>query len=73
MSKGKYHNKTPYSTLRPDTRHWTRKGCSWKQKVAYGTEDEAWEFLKQHPKLESTGYKVYKCEVCSKWHVGRKR
>lgn len=41
MSKGRYHNKAPHSTLRPDPRHWTRNGSSWKQKVGHETEDEA--------------------------------
>ena len=71
MSKGKYRNKAPFSTFRPDPRHWTRKGSSWKQKVGYDTEDEAWEFLNQNPKLKSMGYVVYKCRICQKWHIGR--
>ena len=72
MSKERmYRNKAPYSTLRPDARHWTRKGGSWKQKAGYGTEDEAWEFLNQNPGLRARGYRVYRCPVCEKWHVGR--
>lgn len=49
MSKGRYHNKMPLSTLRPNPRNWTRKGNSWKQKTGYDTEDEACEFLHQNP------------------------
>lgn len=66
----RYRNKAPYSNLRPDSRHWTRKGSSWKQKVGYDTEDEAWEFLEQNPKLKALGYKIYICPICSKWHCG---
>lgn len=47
MNKDRYHNKAPFSTFRPDPRHWTRKGSSWKQKVGYDTEDEAWEFWEE--------------------------
>ena len=68
MNKNRYHNKVP--PFKPDPRHWTRKNRSWKAKVAYGTEDEAWEFLNQNPKLKILGYSVYKCEVCSMFHVG---
>lgn len=69
MSK-RYHNKVPPFT--PDPEHWTRKGQhGWKAKVAYDTEDEAWEFLKQNPRLEMNGYKPYVCRICSKVHVGR--
>lgn len=71
MGKGKNRNKAPFSSFRPDPRHWTRKGSSWKQKVGYDTEDEAWEFLNQNPKLRAMGEKPYLCEICSRWHVGR--
>lgn len=71
MGKGKYRNKAPFSSFRPDPSHWTRKGSSWKQKVGYDTEDEAWEFLEQNPKLKAMGEKPYLCEICSRWHVGR--
>jgi len=72
MSK-RYHNKIP--PFKPDPRHWTRKkGCrSWKAKVAYETEDEAWEFLNQNPRLKALGWKPYVCELCSKWHIGKLR
>ena len=72
MSK-RYHNKIP--PFKPDPRHWTRKkGCrSWKAKVAYKTEDEAWEFLNQNPRLKALGWKPYMCELCSKWHIGKLR
>ena len=69
MSKNRYRNKAPYSTLHPDARHWTRKGNSWKQKIGYDTEDEAWEFLEQNPKLKTMGERPYFCELCSKWHI----
>lgn len=72
MSK-RYHNKIP--PFKPDPRHWTRKkGCrSWKAKVTYETEDEAWEFLNQNPRLKALGWKPYVCELCSKWHIGKLR
>lgn len=70
--KRNYHNKQPYSTLHPDPRHWTRKGNSWKAKEAYESEDDAEEWLKQHPRLISQGYRVYNCPECSKWHIGHK-
>lgn len=64
----RYHNKIP--PFKPDPRHWTRKSHSWKAKVAYETEDDAWEFLNQNPKLKALGYSIYRCEVCSLYHVG---
>ena len=70
MKRHAYRNKTPYSTLHPDARHWTRKGSSWKQKVGYESEEEAVEFLQQNPKLKALNYKIYICPICSKWHCG---
>ena len=69
--KKNYHNKVPYSTLRPDPRHWTRKqhSNSWKAKVAYESEEEAAEFLQQNPKLKAEKPVVYRCPVCNKFHV----
>lgn len=72
MKRHVYRNKAPYSTLHPDARHWTRKGSSWKKKVGYDTEDEAWEFLEQNPKLKAMGERPYFCELCSKWHIGKR-
>jgi hypothetical protein len=66
---GRYRNKMPPFT--PDPEHWTRKSRSWKAKVAYETEDDAWEFLNQNPKLKALNYNCYQCKVCSKWHIGR--
>ena len=68
-NRHRYRNKAPYSTLHPDARHWTRKGNSWKQKVDYDTEDEAWGFLNQNPRLKAMGAVVYMCPVCNKFHV----
>ncbi len=65
----RYHNKLP--PFKPDPEHWTKKSHSWKAKVAYGTEDEAWEFLNQNPRLKADGYNPYVCRVCGKVHVGR--
>ena len=67
----RYRNKMPPFT--PDPEHWTKKSRSWKSKVAYETEDEAWEFLNQRSELKAMGYVVYRCKVCQKWHVGRIR
>ena len=66
-----YSDKRPFHSLRPDPRHWTRKGCSFRQKVAYRSEDDAYEFLNQNPRLKSMGYTVYQCPICSLFHVGR--
>ena len=63
------HNKVP--PFKPDTEHWTKKVHSWKAKVAYETEDDAWEFLNQNPRLKVLGWNPYLCKVCSKWHIGR--
>ena len=68
-NRHRYRNKEPYSTMHPDARHWTRKGCSWKQKVDYDTEDEAREFLNQDPRLKAMGAVIYRCPVCNKFHV----
>lgn len=67
----RYYNKIPPFT--PDPEHWTKKVRSWKAKVAYETEDEAWEYLKQNPRLIEQGMTVYRCHVCSMWHVVHKR
>ena len=66
-----YRNKIP--PFKPDPEHWTRKVHSWKAKVAYETEDAAWEFLNQNPKLKVMGYVAYRCKTCQKWHVGKLR
>ena len=63
------HNKVP--PFKPDPEHWTKKVHSWKAKVAYETEDDAWEFLNQNPKLKAFCWHPYLCKVCSKWHIGR--
>lgn len=63
-----YRNKVP--PLKPDPRHWTRKSRSWKAKVAYESEDDAWEFLKQNPGLIKAGYRPYVCYICNKVHIG---
>ena len=72
MSKNrhKYFNKVP--PFKPDPEHYTRKHNSWKAKEAYETEDDAWEYLNQNPKLEAIGEKPYFCELCSKWHIGKR-
>ena len=67
-----YRNKIP--PFKPDPEHWTRKSVNgWKAKVAYESEDEAWEFLNQNPKLKVMGYVAYRCKTCQKWHVGSVR
>lgn len=71
-NRHKYFNKVP--PFKPDPHHWTRKGPhGWKAKVAYQSEDEAWEFLKLHPRIMEQGYTAYQCHVCSMWHVGHLR
>lgn len=65
----RYRNKIPPFT--PDPEHWTKKSRSWKSKVAYESEDEAWEYLNTHPELKALGRHPYLCKVCSKWHIGR--
>ena len=47
----KYFNKIP--PFKPDPEHYTRKQRSWKAKEAYETEDDAWEFLQENPKLKA--------------------
>ena len=69
MGKFIYRNKAPYSTLHPSHEHWTRKGNSWKQKVGYESEDEAWEFLNQNPRLKAKDPVVYRCSICNKFHI----
>lgn len=69
MRRNNYHNKIPPFT--PDPEHFTRMQRLWKAKVAYKSEDDAWEFLNQNPKLKALNYTCYQCKVCSMWHVGR--
>lgn len=69
MRRNNYHNKIPPFT--PDPEHFTRMQRLWKAKVAYESEDDAWEFLNQNPRLKAIGYTCYLCKVCSKYHIGR--
>lgn len=68
----RHHNPNKVPPFKPDTEHWTRKVHSWKAKVAYETDDDAWEFLKTHPKLIEQGMTVYRCNVCNMFHCGHK-
>ena len=65
------HNPNKVPPFKPEPEHWTKKVHSWKAKVAYETEDDAWEFINQNPKLKELGWHPYLCKVCSKWHIGR--
>ena len=67
----KKRNKNIPCPLHPDPEHWVRKGDTWKAKVTYESEEDAWEFLNQIPKLKESGCHPYLCKVCSKWHIGR--
>ena len=69
MRRNNYHNKIPPFT--PNPKHFTRMQRLWKAKVAYESEDDAWEVLNQNPKLKAMGERPYFCELCSKWHIGR--
>ena len=67
MRRNNYHNKIPPFT--PDPEHFTRMQSSWKQKVGYDTEDDAWEFLNQNPRLKAKDPVVYRCSICNKFHI----
>lgn len=69
--RNNHHNPNKVPPFKPDPEHWTKKVHSWKAKVSYETEDDAWEFLNQNPKLKSLGYACYLCKVCSRYHIGR--
>ena len=64
MVMRRHHNPNKVPPFKPDPEHWTKKVHSWKAKVAYETEDDAWEFLKTHPKLIEQGMTVYRCNLC---------
>lgn len=68
----RHHNPNKVPPFKPDPEHWTKKVHSWKAKVAYETEDDAWEFLKTHPKLIEQGMTVYRCNMCNMFHCGHK-
>ena len=68
----RHHNPNKVPQFKPDTEHWTRKVHSWKAKVAYETEDDAWEFLNTHLKLIEQGMTVYRCNLCNMYHCGHK-
>ena len=56
--KQNYRNKIP--PFKPDPEHWTRKGPhGWKAKLSYPTEEDAWEWLNQNPRIKAQGYTVY--------------
>ena len=38
----RHHNPNKVPPFKPDPEHWTRKVHSWKAKVSYETEDDAW-------------------------------
>ena len=65
----KKRNKCIPRHLHPDPEHWVRKGQSWKAKVAYESEDDAWEFLNQNQKLNAKYPVVYRCSICNKFHI----
>lgn len=68
-NKHKYFNKVP--PFKPDPYHYTRKHHSWNDNDAYDTDDDAWEYLNQNPKLNVLVWHTYLCNVCSKWHIGK--
>ena len=72
MPMRRHHNPNKVPPFKPDPEHWTRKVHSWEAKVAYETEDDAWEFLKTHPKLIEQGMTVYRCNLCNMFHCGHK-
>ena len=65
----KKRNKCIPRHLHPDPEHWVRKGQSWKAKVAYESEDDAWEFLNQSSKLKAKDPVVYRRSICNKFHI----
>ena len=67
MRRNNYHNKIPPFT--PDPEHFTRMQRLWKAKVAYESEDDAWEFLNTHPRLKAKAPVVYRCSMCNKFHI----
>ena len=67
--RNNHHNPNKVPPFKPDAEHWTKKVHSWKAKVAYETEDDAWEFLNQNPKLKAKDPVVYRCSVCNKFHI----
>lgn len=73
MSKTlRYHDKRPQKRFSPSAEHWTRKQHSnaWKAKIAYETEDLAWEEIRGRQDLLTLGYTAYQCKECGKWHIG---
>ena len=68
----RHHNPNKVPPFKLDPEHWTRKVHSWKAKVAYETEDDAWEFLKTHPKPIEQGMTGYRCNLCNMYHCGHK-
>lgn len=58
----KYFNKVP--PFKQDPEHYTRKQHSWKAKVAYETEDDAWEYLQLRHNLLEQGCIAYQCRTC---------
>ena len=68
----RHHNPNKVPPFKTDPEHWTRKVHSWKAKVSYETEDDAWEFLNTHPKLIEQGMTVYRCNLCNMYHCGHK-
>lgn len=68
----RYYDKKPQKRFSPSPEHWTRKlhSNSWKAKVAYDTEDLAWEEIKARQDLITLGYVAYQCGECGKWHIG---
>lgn len=60
-NKHKYFNKVP--PFKPDPEYYTRKQHSLKAKEAYDTDDDAWKFQNQNPKLKVLCWHTYLCKV----------
>ena len=67
MRRNNYHNKIPPFT--PDPEHFTRMQRLWKAKVAYESEDDAWELLNKNPKLKKKEPVDYRSYICNKFHI----
>ena len=49
--------------------HYSRKNGIWKPKKSFETEQDAVSWIKKYKMI---GYSAYICDVCGKWHIGKK-
>lgn len=64
-----YNDKRPRAHALLPREHYAKKNGSWKPKRAFPSELSARLYLSTQ--MSADGFRVYRCTVCGKWHVGK--